>query len=539
MPLAFKRAKDTISVGDKPTTVPIKKKSQDLKTVAANEHIAAPTRKSSKELINAIWRLQFNDLLPAHFHLMARSMDIRARVSDGYFFPRAIDDIIRYIGNDSAEPAIKNVLHRLGYDGLRPVQLACFEPILHRKPCLCLSRTASGKTFAYLLPLLLREGFLNTTQATSSQTLILCPTRILCEQVADVARICLAALLESCPHFKSYIICSVHSGQSQSHVNTSLVLANMLIATPGILVSKHYTFTGSVIVLDEYDDLLGGSFLEDVRRILRIANEPRSVPITAFNDLTKGICVMRAPSKELSMDRMVQFICVSATMTDEALAQAESLAFALSGSPLSLIVHGSINKIPPNIQHTYLLSNQMDTSAGIEEKPVNRSSKATIFGKITSIWHLKQLVEDRVVRNESELIEAVSSGTFYSKCIVFFLLRSQIDEDSKKRQRGRNIFRLHGEMQQEIRDEIIKRFSEAPAYSGAVLFTTDLGARGLDSKDVDLVVSIGLPSTTLSFVHRVGRAGRMGQKSLAVTVISRQTDLLKQIDDCFEASVFE
>ncbi|EFO60804.1 ATP-dependent RNA helicase [Giardia lamblia P15] len=536
MPLTFKRTRAFICIDQKPTLLASKKVKKSLGTVTTARHSTVSVQRDSEELIRAIQKLPFSDLLSAHFHLLARAMDIRAFVSSSYFFPRTVEDIIEYMANPSVTLAIKNLLHKLDYTSLRPIQLACFEPILHRSSCIFVSRTAAGKTFAYLLPLLLREGFLNTARAAFSQILVICPTRILCEQVATVTRTCLAALLEFCPRLKFFTVCSVYSGQSQSLVNTSLELANMLVATPGILISRQYTFTGSTVVLDEYDDLLGGSFLDDVKQILKITDEPCSVPTSTFTNLIKGIQIMSTSSKTIPM---AQFICVSATMTDEALAQAEFLAFSLSSSTPNLIIHGSLNKIPPNIQHAYLLSSQADTSAAAKEKSISKSSKVTFSSRITSIWHLKQLLEDREIKSEGELIDIVSSGSFYSKCIVFFLLRSQVEENSRKEQQGKTIFRLHGEMQQEIRDEILTRFSEAPSYSGAVLFTTDLGARGLDSKDVDLVISIGFPPTTVSFIHRVGRAGRMGQKSLAVTVVSNRADLLRQIDDCFETSVLE
>lgn len=536
MPLAFKRTRDFMHTDQQPVLLTIKKAKNGLGAGTTTRHPTVSARRESEELISAIQKLPFSSLLPAHFHLLARTMDVRALVSSSYFFPRTVEDIMKYMANPSVVSAIKNLLHKLGYTSLRPIQLACFEPILHQSSCILVSRTATGKTFAYLFPLLLREGFLNTTQVTSSQILVICPTRLLCEQVTTVTRTCLATLVELCPCLKSFTVCSAYSGQSQSLVNTSLELANMLVATPGILTSRQYVFTGSTVVLDEYDDLLGGSFLEDVKQILRITGELCSAPINTFTTLTKGIRIMSTSPKEIPS---AQFICVSATMTDEALAQAEFLASSLSGSLPSLIIHGSINKIPSNIQHTYLLSNRADTGAIAEEKSISKLPRVIFSGRITSIWHLKQLLEDRTIKSEEELIDIVSSGSFYSKCIVFFLLRSRIEENSRKEQQGKTIFRLHGEMQQEVRDEILARFSKAPPHSGAVLFTTDLGARGLDSKDVDLVISIGLPPTIISFIHRIGRAGRMGQKSLAVTVVSKRTDFLRQIDDCFETSAFE
>jgi superfamily II DNA helicase RecQ len=55
-----------------------------------------------------------------------------------------------------------------------------------------------------------------------------------------------------------------------------------------------------------------------------------------------------------------------------------------------------------------------------------------------------------------------------------------------------------------------------------VLVATDLGARGLDFPDVDLVVLYEPPLLASEYLHRVGRTGRANRKGLAVTLVGRK-----------------
>ena len=57
------------------------------------------------------------------------------------------------------------------------------------------------------------------------------------------------------------------------------------------------------------------------------------------------------------------------------------------------------------------------------------------------------------------------------------------------------------------------------ALSLKTIITTNLLARGVDLPDVRLVVSLDIPSAWEELVHRVGRAGRFGQKGLAFNLI--------------------
>ena len=84
-------------------------------------------------------------------------------------------------------------------------------------------------------------------------------------------------------------------------------------------------------------------------------------------------------------------------------------------------------------------------------------------------------------------------------------------------QRGFSVLALNGDLEQRDRDEVLVRFANR---SCSVLVATDVAARGLDIKDLPLVVSFELPSDPDVHVHRIGRTGRAGQKGVALSLCS-------------------
>ena len=78
---------------------------------------------------------------------------------------------------------------------------------------------------------------------------------------------------------------------------------------------------------------------------------------------------------------------------------------------------------------------------------------------------------------------------------------------------------LHGSLTQGIRDRIMDQFREG--YID-ILVATDLVARGIDVKELALVVNYHLPDTPEAYVHRSGRTGRAGAKGLSMTIIQEE-----------------
>eukprot|EP00397_Hematodinium_sp_SG-2012_P001994 GEMP01002000.1.p1 GENE.GEMP01002000.1~~GEMP01002000.1.p1 ORF type:complete len:1286 (+),score=268.78 GEMP01002000.1:531-4388(+) len=73
---------------------------------------------------------------------------------------------------------------------------------------------------------------------------------------------------------------------------------------------------------------------------------------------------------------------------------------------------------------------------------------------------------------------------------------------------------LHGKLRQQEREEVVQRFAEGKFD---LLVCTNLGARGLDFPDIDLVVQLELPPSLEVYTHRIGRTGRQGRQGHALS----------------------
>jgi ATP-dependent RNA helicase DeaD len=76
---------------------------------------------------------------------------------------------------------------------------------------------------------------------------------------------------------------------------------------------------------------------------------------------------------------------------------------------------------------------------------------------------------------------------------------------------------LHGDMAQNKRERIISDFRDGKTR---VVVATDVAARGLDVDGVTMVVNYDIPADSESYVHRIGRTGRMGRKGEAWSFVS-------------------
>ena len=78
---------------------------------------------------------------------------------------------------------------------------------------------------------------------------------------------------------------------------------------------------------------------------------------------------------------------------------------------------------------------------------------------------------------------------------------------------------LHGDLAQNKREKIIESFKEGRE---SIVVATDVAARGLDVDGITHVVNYDLPDDTESYVHRIGRTGRMGRKGEAWSFVTRE-----------------
>merc|ERR1712046_329672 len=86
-------------------------------------------------------------------------------------------------------------------------------------------------------------------------------------------------------------------------------------------------------------------------------------------------------------------------------------------------------------------------------------------------------------------------------------------------QRDFTVSVIHAELGQEERSLVMRQFQSG---SSRVLICTDLLARGIDIQQVSLVINYDLPRDIESYLHRIGRSGRMGRKGVAVNFVTNR-----------------
>jgi ATP-dependent RNA helicase RhlE len=155
-------------------------------------------------------------------------------------------------------------VRELGFTRPTPIQEAAIPPALEGRDVLAGAMTGSGKTAAFLLPILHR---LAGKPRGTTRALVLTPTRELAAQIAEH----LEALALHTPLSGAPVFGGVGMGP-QEHAFRKGV--DVLIATPGRLLD-HFRFPYArlhgleILVLDEADRMLDMGFLPDIRRILR------------------------------------------------------------------------------------------------------------------------------------------------------------------------------------------------------------------------------------------------------------------------------
>ena len=120
--------------------------------------------------------------------------------------------------------------------------------------------------------------------------------------------------------------------------------------------------------------------------------------------------------------------------------------------------------------------------------------------------------------------------------IVFCATKVRVDELVEHLvARGYAADKLHGDMSQVMRERVVGRFRDRRLE---FLVATDVAARGLDVKGIEVVYNYDLPNDGEDYVHRIGRTGRAGMEGKAVTLVAgREVYKLQQVMKQIRATI--
>ncbi len=358
-------------------------------------------------------------------------------------------------------PELKAAIETLGFEECTPIQAAVIPLVKDGKDISGLAQTGTGKTGAFLIPLMHRwmksEAFYKNPEAEGLEIpkdvlpnwkkyqfcLILVPTRELADQVYETFN-----KLTGDTNLKGTCVYGgVDIEQQKKKLKDGV---DFLIATPGRLIDLYKSHCVDLkqvraIVFDEADRMFDMGFKDDMVYLLS-----------------------RMPD-----DR--QFLVFSATLNFDVL----TVAYQSGADPIEIHIDKD-NITAENINHSIFHVGTTEKGQYLLSLLKRESPRQTI-----------------IFSNFRHNIEK----------LVTFLNRN-----------GQPAMGISSLLTQPQRNRVMEQFKAENSKN--ILVATDVAARGLDVKGVDLVVNYELPDDAENYVHRIGRTGRAGASGKAYSFVS-------------------
>lgn len=370
---------------------------------------------------------------------------------------------------------LMDVIKQVGYDEPSAVQRAAIPIALQARDLIGVAVTGSGKTAAFLLPLLVYISELpplnEFTKNDGPYAIILAPTRELAQQIEVEAKKFATPLGFTCVS-----IVGGHSLEEQAYNMRNG--AEIIIATPGRLVDcieRRLLVLGQCcyVIMDEADRMIDLGFEESVNKILD------ALPVGNEKPDTDEAEDPQAMTRHLGgKDRYRQTMMYTATMP----AAVEKIAKKYLRRP-AIVTIGNVGEAVETVEQ------RVEFVAGEDKR-------------------------------KKRLNEILASGEFAPPIIVFVNIKRNCDAVARDiKHMGFSSVTLHGSKTQEQREAAL-----ASVRSGQtdVLVATDLAGRGIDVPDVSLVVNFNMATNIESYTHRIGRTGRAGKSGVAITFLGNE-----------------
>ena len=135
-----------------------------------------------------------------------------------------------------------------------------------------------------------------------------------------------------------------------------------------------------------------------------------------------------------------------------------------------------------------------------------------------------QLVEQRAYTLRSNqkipLIKNIFKELDWDSCIIFTSTKKGTDELQRLlKKEGIKAASIHGDRSQDERNKALNAFKNNQV---PVIVATDVLARGIDIKEVSIIVNYDVPNNTDDYIHRIGRTGRYDKSGIAITFVTKR-----------------
>jgi len=356
-----------------------------------------------------------------------------------------------------------------GYEFMTQVQAATIGPLLAGQDIVARAKTGTGKTLAFLVPVVERIHRYPGGIGGPISSLVLSPTRELAAQIAEEGKVLLS-------YYKNMGIGCFYGGTNiagdERHLSQKP--CDILVATPGRMQDHLDNTRGfkqrlaemSFLVLDEADQLLDMGFRDAILKILR------QLPL---------------PGKR-------QGALFSATFPN-AVGEISKIALRPDNSV--------VNTVKPDDEVT---PSQIDQCVSI----------TNLEGMTELLWAAVNYEMKRLPKEHKIMVFFTAARLTQLYSAIFM-------------HAGVQVLEIHSRKSQAHRTKCTETFRSSQS---AVIFSSDVCARGLDYPNVTAVIQVGIPSSRDQYIHRLGRTGRAGRSGRCILLLHDfERFFLKQLTD--------
>ena len=164
----------------------------------------------------------------------------------------------------------------------------------------------------------------------------------------------------------------------------------------------------------------------------------------------------------------------------------------------------------------------------IAEKYLKEAANVQIEQKTLTVPAIEQFYVNVSENQKTDALTKILEVESSAGEAVLIFHRTKIGADSlteKLRARGYAAEAMHGDMNQNQRESVIKRLRNGQAE---IVVATDVAARGLDVEQITTVINYDMPGDTESYVHRIGRTGRAGRVGKAILFVTPRQQRMKR-----------
>ena len=397
---------------------------------------------------------------------------------------------------------VRNMTEGMGLETMTEVQAKTINAALKGTDIIAQARTGTGKTMAFLLPILQnilsedpdlakmvrgRGGPRST--ADDIRALIVSPTRELAEQIAVEAKRLVAG---------TGVIVQTAVGGTQKSMGLRAIQregCHILVGTPGRLkdiLSDPYTKVEapdlSALVFDEADRLLDQGFWPEIQEIMRLLPTPE--------------------------EKNRQTLMFSATVPKEVIS----------------VVRGTLK---PGFQFVKCVNdNEEPTHTRVPQMLVTTKGFENNLPALTELCarEIQKHNDDPTnVRPFKAIVYFGSTAEVSLATSSLHKLQTPEAENNSDAFGGREhpfgrrtrILEIHSKLTQGARTKAAENFRRADS---AILLSSDVTARGMDFPNVTHVIQMGLPSSVEQYIHRIGRTARAGKEGEGWLILNKLED---------------